>query len=438
MRPRVRRAAIEGLDEVLSQGAYARVVLDKARERLPADELAQVSDLLLGALRWLSRLDRTIDTLCQRPPARWVRNALRLALYQLEHSDRLPAHAVVSETVELARRVKGARVGGFVNGVLRGFLRQRTSEDLLRGPDAEATALAAPPWLYDRLASASSPERARAVLQGLLTPATLDLRVHPRRAEQEAVRARLAGRARAVTPIPDHPGGLEISGPSGLFQDPGWEDGEWIVQDRNSARVGALIAPLLTGRVLDVCSGAGIKLLEWTAAPRVTAVVAVDRSSTRLARGQALLTRWWAGPAPTPVQDVAADASRPLPVDGLFDAVIVDAPCSGTGTIRRRPEIKWRLTADAVDDLVTLQRAILTQAARQVAPGGLLAYIVCSLLPEEGARLIAELLDRDRAFRPASDVAPQPGAASGPGCATLFDPDAPGDGFQLAVLRRVE
>ena len=436
MRPRVRRAAIEGLDQVLSQGAYARVVLDQARGRLPVDEHAQVSDLLLGALRWLSRLDRQIDALCQRPPARWVRHALRLALYQLDQGGRQPAHAVVAETVELARRVKGARVGGFVNGVLRAFLRRREAEDLLRGPDAEAAALAAPPWLYDRLARGSSPERARAVLQGLLAPAALDLRLHPRRADPEATRARLAQRARVVAPIPDLSGGLEVTGPSGLFQDPGWEGGEWIVQDRNSARVGALIQPLLAGRVLDLCSGTGIKLLEWTAAPEVTEVVALDRSAERLTRGQALLTRWWGGPAPVPVEPIAADASRPLPVDGPFDAVIVDAPCSGTGTIRRRPEIKWRLTTDAVDDLVTLQRAILDQAARQVAPGGLLAYVVCSLLPEEGTQLVTELLEHGRGFHPAPAPARAPGVVSGPGCWTLFDPEEHGDGFQVALLRR--
>jgi 16S rRNA (cytosine967-C5)-methyltransferase len=437
MKPEVRRCALEGLGAVLEQGVALRDWMNgPLAEALSGHERAQAHDLLTGTVRWLSRLDRHLAHLAKRPPEPWVRDLARLALYQLEVGTRVPPHAVVSETVELARRERGRGVAGWLNAVLRNHLRQRGTVDLFQGPGGEAAALAMPEWLLHSLARAYGNLGARRVAAGLNRAAALDLRVNLSRGSREALMERLQAAGHRVEPIQGSASGVHVEPGPGLFDQPGWLAGEWVVQDRNSAAVADLLGERLRGVVLDACSGSGIKLLGWCGRPGIGGLVALDRSARRLREGRELLARWGADPG-VEVAHVAADAAHPGLERGAFDAVVVDAPCSGTGTIRRRPEIKWRVTPQAVIQLALAQGAILEGVAPLVKPGGLLAYVVCSLLPEEGEGVVGEFLKRHQEFH-ALEPGPgrQPGAVAPGGVARLFDPDSPGDGFLVALLQR--
>jgi len=440
VKPEVRKTAVAGVRAVLTDGAWVRTWLAAHAGRLAPHERAQVHDLLMGTLRWLGRLDRLLETHARRRPDPWVRDLVRVALYQLDQGSREPPYAVVAETVELARRVKGDHVGGWVNGVLRAFLRQEDRSAAFTGPAAEADARAFPPWLFERFVAAWGPEEARRVADGLNRPSGLDLRVNRARLEPEALVARLAGQGLEAAPIPGLPDALTLTGGRGLFADEGWDAAEWIVQDRTSQAVAGVIGASLSGRVLDACSGNGVKLLGWVDRPGVTEVVAVDLQPDKLARGRTLLERWRSGQGgAAPVTLVAADASATGFPDASFDAVVVDAPCSGTGTLRRRPEIKARLTPQAVTELADLQGRLLTEAARVVKPGGVLAYAVCSLLPDEGPAVVTRFLEAHAELSAFPDVFHDaPHAVTADGVTRLFDPDQPGDGFQVAVMRRVD
>ncbi len=446
MKPEVRKAAVSGVKAVVTEGAWVRAWLAAHTGRLAPHERAQAHDLLAGTVRWLSRLDRLLDRHARRRPDPWVRDLARVALYQLDQGSREPPHAVVSETVELARRVKGEHVAGWINGVLRAFLREPDRAAAFTGPAADADARAFAPWLFDRFVGAWGVDEARRVADGLNRPAVLDLRLNRARLTPEALVARLGAQGLEVAPLPDLPDAFTLTSGRGLFDDEGFDSGEWIVQDRTSQRVATEIGRHLRGRVLDACSGNGVKLLAWDglddgAAPEMasmTSIVAVDRSVEKLRRGRELLQRWTGGRARgVPVQALALDATATGFPDASFDAVVVDAPCSGTGTLRRRPEIKVRLTPQAVADLADLQGRLLTEAARVLKPGGTLAYAVCSLLPDEGPAVVTRFLEQSPTFTIDSDAfRDAPGATVVDGVTRLFDPDAAGDGFQVALLRR--
>jgi len=433
----VRSLAVDVVRATLDQGAWLRAALATAGRGLDGAGRARLHDLATGTVRWAGRLDATLAAVVHRRPDPWVRALLRVALYQIERGERVPPPLVVSESVGLARRVKGPRVAGWVNAVLRAALVEIERPERFAGVAGRADALAWPPWLLDRLGAALGPDTAWDWAEGLNRPATVDLRVNGDAAARDALLERLAGEGRDPVALPDLPAGLALAAGRGAFDDEGFGRGGWIAQDRSSQRVGALIAPWLGGRVLDACSGGGVKLLSWAAAPGVSEVVALDRDARKLARSQALARRWWPEGPPVPVAWLAADASATGLPDGAFDAVVVDAPCSGTGTIRRRPEIKWRLTPQAVEGLVALQGALLDEAARLVRPGGLLVWVVCSLLPEEGPGAVDALRIRFPALAPL-DGSPAPFARwqVGPGAWRLFDPGEPGDGFYAAALRK--
>jgi 16S rRNA (cytosine967-C5)-methyltransferase len=449
MKPKVRRFALEGLRAMDREDLWLRTWLTQGAERLSGAELAQAHDLLAGVIRWRSRLDAWIEIFASRSPDPWTRNLLRVAIYQLERSTRVPAHAVVSESVELAKRAKGPRVAGWANAVLRTWIREHDTRDPFSGEAGPADALAWPPWLLARLARGRDQEAAEGIAAALNERSTLDLRVNPARGSTKTLAADLSRDDRQVNVLDDPRGALSIEGASGLFSGDSAapSDGRWIVQDRNSQRVAALVADELHGRVLDSCSGSGVKLLRYAvpmAHHPVTEIVALDQSGDKLQRGQALLESWGLGTIPDPVKaapgitTLTADATATGLPEASFDVIVVDAPCSGTGTIRRRAEIKWRLSPKAVDGLGALQAQIQDEAVRLLKPGGTLIWIVCSLLHEEGpasaealqARHPGVLVSRDLR---SSDAVPWKQTQ---GSYQIFDPKAPGDGFHISVLKR--
>lgn len=396
-----RRAAFTALLEIARGRADLDDALDRARQTLSdARDVGLLRELVTGTLRWQSRLDWRLTPFSRVAMAKLdveVLVALRMAAYQLDHLDRLPAPAVVHDAVALVRAAKKSSAAGLVNAVLRALTRAGRAEPPVPPEDTPPAALAAalavatahPAWLVERWLA----REPRAVVEAWLAfdnvPPPTTLRVNPLAGEsRDAVAARLAADGIATTPAGAAPLGLVVR--DGLVVGhPALAAGLCGIQDEGS-QLAALVAPVQPGaRVLDVCAAPGGKTLAyaWAAGPHGH-VVACDVRERRLGVLRETLRRGHAGRA----RVVAIDETAPLPFAPVFDVVAVDAPCSGLGTLRRDPDIKWRRTADDLVRYQARQIDLLTRAAAVVAPGGALVYTTCSTEPEENIDVVRRVL----------------------------------------------
>lgn len=268
-----------------------------------------------------------------------------------------------------------------------------------------AVRLDLPDWLHERLAVQFKAAEVEALVGALNQPAPLDLRVNPLKTDRAAVLARLAADGIDAAACPGSPLGVRLAGKPALARHPLFLDGSVEVQDEGSQLLGLLVAPKRGEMVVDFCAGAGGKTLLLGALMRSQGrLYAFDVSEKRLANLKPRLAR----SGLSNVHPVRIDSETDLKVKrlaGKADRVLVDAPCSGLGTLRRNPDLKWRQTPTAVDELVAKQRAILNAAARLVKPGGRLVYATCSLLDAENEGVVAEFLAGHPEFATLSAVA---------------------------------
>ncbi len=368
-----RRAALEVLSAVLDR----RRPLDEALEahaglaRLPDRDRGFARRLVATVLRRRGQLDAAIDAFLQRPlpaKARAVRHILRLGAAQVLFLD-VPPHAAVDTGVALTRQVQRPGQAGLVNALLRRLARE--GADLLAAQDAAR--LNTPGWLWERWCRTYGADAARAIAAAHLAEPPLDLTV---RADPAAWAARLE-----ATVLPT--GSLRRA-TAPVTALPGFEEGAWWVQDAAAALPARLLGAVAGRRVADMCAAPGGKTAQLAAAG--ARVVAVDRSARRLSRLRDNLAR-----LRLEAETVVADAAAWRPGGG-FDAVLLDAPCTATGTVRRHPDIPWLKRPGDVAVMAELQARLLDNALALLAPGGTLVYCVCSLEPEEGVAAVERLL----------------------------------------------
>ena len=296
-----------------------------------------------------------------------------------------------------------------------------------------------PDWLAVRLLEHLPAEHMLALAQALNQPAPLDLRVNPLKNEREAVLARLAGEGIAAEAGRLAPLAIRLRTKPALQKHPLYLDGSIEVQDEGSQLLGYLLAPKRGELVADFCAGAGGKTLLLGALMRSTGrLYAFDVSDKRMARLKARVAR--AGLSNVhPVVIANENDLRIKRLAGKADRVLVDAPCSGLGTLRRNPDLKWRQTPEGVAELARKQHDILKGAARLVKPGGRLVYATCSILPEENEAIVAGFLAAHADYKlvPAQDILARQGIARECGDTLRLMPHTHGtDGFFAAVLER--
>jgi 16S rRNA (cytosine967-C5)-methyltransferase len=376
-----RAAALALLEQVLGARRALDDVFDRTVDGLEPRDRAFARALAATVLRRLGEIDAVLDRLLDKPLPRkavHVRHALRLGVAQLLFLE-TPAHAAVDGAVALAGRNRAFR--GLVNAVLRRLVRER--ESLTAGLDPAT--LNTPPWLWAMLAEAYGEETARTIAQAHLTEAPLDITV---KSDAEVWAEKLE-----ATLLPT--GSLRRPAGGNVEALPGYDDGAWWVQDAAAALPARL---LLSGleesakdlAVLDLCAAPGGKTAQLAAAgARVTAL---DRSENRMKRLTANLARLGLA-----AEQVVADAEAFTPT-APFAVVLLDAPCSATGTIRRHPEVAHLRTPQDIAKLGGVQDRLLQAASRLVAPGGVLVYCTCSLLPGEGEQRIAAFLRENVQF----------------------------------------
>ena len=392
-----RRAALWVLEQAHAPAAVLAELFERAAHHylLASADRALMRAMVLAALRERRLWDVVLGRLMDRPLAarhRRIRHILHLGLAQILALD-LPAHAAVSTMVALARATgkRQAALAPLVNAVLRRAVREQDRLQTLRATYDPLHLL--PEWLAQRWQRRFGPERTRAIARVLSQPAPVD--ILPR---DTAAATRLRADCDA-TPLPG--GVLRLARAGELRALPGYDEGLFWVQDWAATLPARLLDAALRARgltpgdahtpILDLCAAPGGKTAQLAAAG--WPVVAVDVASLRLARLRDNLARLRLD-AMTVTADAAAFAVRTP-----FPGVLLDAPCSATGTTRRHPDILWKRTSADIQEMAARQRRLLDNAARLVAPGGVLVYAVCSLESEEGADQIADFLARHPDFR---------------------------------------
>ncbi|HVK77090.1 MAG TPA: 16S rRNA (cytosine(967)-C(5))-methyltransferase RsmB [Kofleriaceae bacterium] len=382
------------LARVEKGGAYATLALDAELSRAGLDERDRrlATELTYGALRNQLRLERALAAHADlgRAPAP-VRHALVIAAYQLLMM-RIPPHAAVDDAVGAVRAVHGAKLAGFCNAVLR-KLAATGEPPLPAEPTARlATLHSLPAWIVDELAAQLPAGELADACAALSAPPALWIRVNRARAAVDEVIAALAGEGAEVEATPLAPYALAVRGLGNPAASPSFQAGLWTVQDLGAQLVGELATPLPGPRVLDACAGVGGKttqLAEAAAAAGVAAdITALDRAASKLELLAAAAGRL--GLSGIRTEAIPLEAS---PV-AAYDLIVVDAPCSGLGVLRRHPEAKARIMPPDVADLARVQARLLDAAVARLAPGGVLVYAVCTLTRAEGPDQLAALLAR--------------------------------------------
>jgi len=384
-----RAIAYQVLLQVERSDAYLNVALDaalRAAGALPRQEAALATELSYGVARRALALDAALTAHSSRPLRKIdtaVHVALQLGAYQLLYLDRIPEHSAVDETVELVKRSGLSRAAGFVNAVLRKVAANKTipfPEDRIERLCVEESH---PGWLVRRWATRFGIDDAAALCRVNNTPPPVCVRVNSTRATREQLQEALAAEGVTARPTPLSPVGLLLENPGSLAALKAFREGIMQVQDE-AAQLVSLVPAVRPGMtVLDACAAPGGKACHL--AERLGGqgdLFAIDLHRQKIEKLQLEANRLGVSKV---IHARVADASRPLPFGpGACDVILLDAPCSGLGTLRRHPELRYRRSEADIGRLAEIQRSLWRNLLQHLKPGGSLVYAVCSMEPEEG------------------------------------------------------
>lgn len=441
--PSVRALAVEVLVRIERDRAFAAQLLAAKDVKLPPRDRPLLRALVRLVLRNRSLLDHVVSRSLSRSLESLdadVRAALRVGAAQLLLLDRIPPHAAVGETVE-ALRGSNPRAAGLVNAVLRKVAAEGRPPRLVLPPGSDPLARLAletshPEWLVRRWVDDLGLPAAAAALRDDDADAPVDVLLDPRGEDHEVFRERLRAEGLEGAPSPWAPLALTLT-TSAAGSHPAIASGRVAVVDVAAQAMCELVEP--ADVVVDLAAAPGGKTRTLLARGKARRVVAVERNPTRARRLQSALR---AAGRDAEVLVVRADSTRPPLPRGAFRSVLLDAPCSGTGTLRKNPEIRWRLAPGDLTALARAQRALLHAALDLCAAGGRVVYVTCSLEREENEEVVSAVLaERSDAgvARPATASLPAPLlSALRPDGFFRVPPGASNDGFSAVVLGRAE
>ncbi|HXZ11518.1 MAG TPA: 16S rRNA (cytosine(967)-C(5))-methyltransferase RsmB [Candidatus Sulfotelmatobacter sp.] len=398
-----RKIAFEALRRVEAEGAYASDVLHaELGAEVKLADAALATELTLGVLRWRRLLDFLLDQQLKKPVATLdlaVAIALRMGLYQLRYLGKIPARAAVNESVELVKLARKSSAASLVNAVLRRLSAdaRKPAEEIVSPEPAPADRLAIihshPTWMVKRWLARLGEERTVALLHANNRAPRLSCVLHAPERRDEILRS-LEKAGLRIEPGTVLAQAFAVCGGSPAMTE-AFRKGWISIQDEASQAVPLLLDVQAGDRVLDLCAAPGGKTAPLARAAGGGLVVAADRHAHRLRAMRAQFERLDL----TGVSLVELDATRELPFRAAFNKILVDAPCSGTGTLARHPEIRWRLKPKQLAEFHQLQVAMLREALENLAPRGRLVYSTCSMEPEENEEAIEEVLDKAQNVR---------------------------------------
>ncbi len=433
-----RITALRVLESCRTHGAWADAALKAqlSRDGLTGPDAALCSRIVYGVLQNQMLLDFYLAAYCSQKPDHLqppLLNILRMGAYQILYLDKIPDSAAVNESVELAKIMKRGQASGLVNAVLRKVSKNKQALPALPDRD-EVTALSLryshPKWLVRRLLALLGREEAEAFLAADNAPAPITVQVNPLRTTAQALLERLEAEGVSARMHPWVPDCLELTGTGDLTALPAFREGDFLVQDP-AARLVSAVADIQSGeRVLDVCAAPGGKSFSAAFAMKGQGrIVACDLHQNKLQR----ITEGARRLGLTCIEIQAADGrvNRPEWRDA-FDTVLVDAPCSGLGIIRKKPDTRYKRANDLFS-LPVIQTEILDNAASYVRPGGVLVYSTCTILPEENEQVTDAFLAQHPDFSMEPFSLP---VGETDGRITLWPQRHGTDGFYICRMRR--
>ncbi len=379
------------------KGAFVDVALDRALKKFNSklnlldSERRLVTELVYGCVRRLRTLDYIIDQLGKKKAnqqPRDLRTILHIGLYQLMYQDRVPTSAAVNTTVELAKENGFAQLAGVVNGMLRSFIREKEKGEEVRG--GLGVLYSFPDWIIEVWVKQFGSEETEKLCQWMNQTPTIDLRVNLLRTTVTEVEQAFQSQAVEYEKLTYLPQALRLTGSSGAIQNlPGYGQGWWTVQDSSAQLVAHLLDPQPGEVIIDACAAPGGKTTHIAELMHDEGKIwACDRTASRLRKLEENAHRLQL----KSIEIITGDSRSFSQFINTADRVLLDAPCSGLGTLHRHADARWRQTPLSVEELATLQRELLSNTAKYVKPGGVLVYATCTLHPLENEAVVESFL----------------------------------------------
>jgi 16S rRNA (cytosine967-C5)-methyltransferase len=435
-----RQVAFQALKQI-QRGAFADVALDRAltQSDLQPRDRHLATELIYGSLRRQRTLDAIITHLATKPADKQppdLRLILHIGLYQLRYLTQIPAAAAINTTVDLAKQNGLSGLSGFVNGLLRKYDRHPDQAlPTVTDPIAQiGLEQSFPDWIVEVYHQQFGTAETALLCNWLNQPPSIDLRINPLKTTIAQVIEQFNQAEIPVESLPYVTHGLRLRQHVGAIQTlPGFSEGHWTVQDASAQLVAELLNPQPGETIVDACAAPGGKTLHIAALMQGQGTVwAVDKTESRLKKIQQNVDRLGL----TNIQIKAAD-SRDIPeFVGIADRVLIDAPCSGLGTLHRHADARWRQTPDSVTELSHIQTALLAQAATWLNPNGTLVYATCTLHPQENEAIVEHFLQTHPHWQiipPTGTIAP---LAHPEGWIKLLPHQHQMDGFFMVQLRQ--
>ena len=427
-----RKASWEILLKV-SSGSYSDHAMEKVLKNYHFNSLdiAFITELSFGCIRYRKFLDLWTDHISkishdrQPPKLRWL---LHIGLYQLLKMDKIPFSAAISTTVEVAKKTDLKGLAGTVNAILRNTVRNIEKKNLPKIPpdilEKMSYLESLPSWLIKEIVNWVGIKEAQNIAKAFNKKPSIDLRINSLKTNSEKFLKELHENQICAEPINQLKNGITLnSNPRDIKNLPGYKDGMWIVQDRSSQWVAPLLLPKGGERILDACAAPGSKTTHLAELTDDNAeILAVDRSDKRLKLLQSNLERLNI----KSVKTFKADATRLIDIKpsfiSYFDKILIDAPCSGIGTLARNPDSRWSLSKEKIKELINLQEKLLENILPLLKKNGTLVYSTCTICPEENNLLIKRFISKNKGVKLKSERQILP----------RFD--KAGDGFYAAII----
>jgi 16S rRNA (cytosine967-C5)-methyltransferase len=442
-----RGIALEILHDIDVNSAYVKVAFDRRlkKKRISREDKGLVTELVFGTLRWRLRLDYIIGSFSNIPMSEmspWVRNILRLGIYQLLHTDRIPSSAAVNESVKLSKRYGQRPASGFINGILRNIDR-RKHEIAFPSRDENPVGYLSvmhshPSWLVRRWLDRYGFSFTEELLCSNNEKPDFTIRANTLKNETRELAGLLEKRGFKVTAGRYVPEALIVENPSGILDTLEYSEGRFVVQDEAAMLVSVLLAPEPGESVIDLCSAPGGKATHIAQMMQNNGgILAWDIHSHRLKLLERNILDAGASIITGELRDAAVTHDE---YRNSADRVLADVPCSGLGIIRKQPDIKWAREEKHLGELPWLQYGILEASAGYIKPGGVLVYSTCTIEHSENEEVIMRFLDATNEFyiEQAEAFLPRElhGAVGDDGMVRLFPNRHKVDGFFMARLRK--
>ncbi|WP_342551932.1 16S rRNA (cytosine(967)-C(5))-methyltransferase RsmB [Paenibacillus sp. FSL R7-0652] len=443
-----RALAVKVLSAVEQDGAYSNLELNRRLKEaeLSSADAGLATELVYGTIARRNTLDYYLERFVAKGMAKlqsWVRSLLRISAYQLIYLDRIPEHAVVSEAVNLAKKLGHQGISGMVNGVLRNMIRNKEQLHIpsdLPAPERISLEHSHPLWMVERWIAQYGEETTEAICRANNEPPAVSVRVNTTMTTRDKLMEEMADAGAVVDVSRLSPDGILVRSGGNMALTSWYRDGLFSVQDESSMLVAEAVAPEEGHHVLDCCAAPGGKTAHMAEKMRDRGHITANDVH---AHKRELILEQAERLGLSCIDAVTGDALdlNKRYAESSFDRILLDAPCSGLGVIRRKPDVKWTKSASDIEEISSLQRELLDRAAPLLKPGGILVYSTCTIEASENEEMVADFLNRHPEYRAiGTPFWSQPEAANWKpvnGGVQILPQYAHSDGFYIARLTRV-